>query len=84
MHVDMIEFNVISRENGDVLGSFKGNLIYYSDFLVMKGTLYEFQGKNWELNAFGSDPSKIMETFPEPQPTEEVIVIVMDLKLKQL
>lgn len=74
MRVDMIEFNVISMENGDVLGNFRGNLIYYSDFLVMKGTLSDFQSKSWELTAFGRDTSKIRESFPEPQPTGEVII----------
>ena len=40
-------------KNGDVVGTFKGNLEHYENFKVMKGTLYEFQGKSWKLTAFG-------------------------------
>ena len=72
MSVDLIEFNVISMKNGDVVGTFKGNLEHYENFKVMKGTLYEFQGKSWKLTAFGrlndSTPGILIE------PAHDVVV----------
>jgi hypothetical protein len=73
MHVDLIEFNTISMQNGNVVGTFKGNLEYYDGFKVMKGILLEYQVKNWDLFVFGKTPDKTPAIMIEP--VEEVIPI---------
>ncbi|MBU0958700.1 MAG: hypothetical protein KKB31_02015 [Nanoarchaeota archaeon] len=66
MHLDMVEFNVISMDNGDVLGIFKGSLFYYDGFKVMKGILYDFQGKNWDLITFEKDHDRTPAVLIDP------------------
>ncbi len=73
MYADMIELNIISMKNGYVVGTFKGNLEYYENFKVMKGTLYEFKGKSWKLTAFGGSNDSTPGILIEP--ASDVIVI---------
>ena len=48
---DLVKFNVISLENGDVLAVLQGNVYNYGEFKLFKGTLEGLEGRTWEFMA---------------------------------